>query len=123
MARDSENMLEYNYHDSFLKGAEREDRDIRLVIDTDIHWSPGKPITLLTLKNADNISELQEAAARQGVNQITIQQARIIRENEGHFNFKLELELISGHTVECRCYNFWTDRVESYKDYKTATHR
>ena len=118
----TENFLEHNFHDSFLKGAEREDRDVILIIDTDIHWFPGRPITLLKLVYADSISEVQELAALQDFNHSTILEAKIIREKDRPFNFKLEMQMASDLTLECKCYNFWTDRVEEYKDYRTTSH-
>ncbi len=122
MFEERENLLENDFHDSFLKGAEREGRDVRLVIDTDIYLFPGKPFTLLTLKYADNISELQDIPFRGGTVETSINEAKIFREDDGRFNFKLKMEMISGRKLQCKCYNFWTERIEEYKDYRTAWH-
>jgi len=121
-SEDSDNFLEHSFHDSFLKGVERDGRDVTLVIDTDIYWFPGKPITLLKLVYADSISELQDLAAKQGLNDTIIQKAKVVREDDGSFNFKLVVEMASGEVKECKCYNFWTERKEEYKDYKTTSH-
>lgn len=123
MKDDMENLLEHTFHDSNLLDIEREDNKTTLVIDTDIYWYPGKPFTLLTLVNADEVIRMREIVGRNKKSSESIKEARITRSEKSGKNFALQIELHSSPEVEIHCYNFWAERKEEYKDYQNATFR
>ncbi|MFB6244934.1 MAG: hypothetical protein ABEJ03_01150, partial [Candidatus Nanohaloarchaea archaeon] len=117
MNEENANLLDHNYHDSYLRGVEETDNKTTLVIDTDIHWHPGKPFTLITLVNADDKTRIEELVGGDENASMSIEEAVINRSDRSDRNFKLEIEFHSGANLEVRCYNFWTERVEEYRDY------
>lgn len=121
MTEENDNFLEHTYHDSYLKGVERKDNKTNLIIDTDIHWYPGKPFTLLTLVNANNVTRIKELVGGAKHTSMSIKEAIIKRSDKSDKNFKLEIDFHSGAELEVHCYNFWTERVEKYKDYTNTT--
>jgi len=52
---------------------------------------------------------------------MSIKEAVITRSDESDKNFELEINFHSGTELEVRCYNFWTERVEEYKDFTSMT--
>ncbi|MFB6100522.1 MAG: hypothetical protein ABEK16_04580 [Candidatus Nanohalobium sp.] len=118
-----ENFLEHNFHDSYLKGVEREDNKTTLIIDTDIYWFPVKPFTLLTLVNADKVTGIKELVGGQKHSSESIKEAKITRSGKDEKNFKLEISFHSGKELDVQFYNFWTERKEKYKDYTNAAFR
>jgi len=117
MTKDNDNFLEHTYHDSYIKGMERRHNKTTLIIDTDIHWYPGKPFTLLILVNADNVVRIKELVGGAKHTSMSIGKAIIERSDKSDKNFKLEVKFHSGTQLESHCYNFWTERVEEYKEY------
>ena len=120
---EEENFLNHNFHDSYVKGVEREDNKTTLIIDTDIYWRPGKPFTLLTLVNADNLIRIKELVGGSKNSSMSIEKAAVKRSDKQDKNFKLEIRFHSGAELESHFYNFWKERVEQYKDYTNTTFR
>jgi hypothetical protein len=122
MAED-ENFLNHTFHDSYLKGIERQDNKTTLVIDTDIYWYPGKPFTLLTLVNPENITRVKELVGGSKHSSMSIDRATVTRSDKSEKNFNLNMSFHSGEDLELHFYNFWTERVEEYGDYTNTTFR
>ena len=118
-----DNFLEHNFHDSYIKGVESQDNQTTLIIDTDIYWFPGKPFTLLTLVNVDNLIPIKELVGGSKHSSMSIKDAEITRSKKDEKNFKLEIDFHSGANLETHFYNFWTERVEEYKDYTNTVFR
>ena len=120
---EDEKFLDHTFHDSYLKGMERNNNKVTLVIDTDIYWSPGKPFTLLTLVNAENITRVKELVGGSKHSSMSIDKAAVARSDKSEKNFKLKMKFHSGEDLELHFYNFWTERVEEYRDYTNTTFR
>lgn len=95
MSKEKDNFLEHTYHDSYLKGVERKDNKTTLIIDTDIHWYPGKPFTLLILVNTDNVTRIKELVGGAKHTSMSIKEAVIKRSDKSDKNFKLEIDFHS----------------------------
>jgi hypothetical protein len=120
---EEENLLSHTYHDSLLKGMEIDDSQTTLVIDTDVYWCPGKPFTLLTLVNPDRTSRIKELVGGHEHTAMSISEASVQRSDRSDKNFCLQIEFHSGEQLEVCFYNFWEERVESYKDYTNSVFR
>lgn len=117
MSGEEHNFLDNTYHDSLIKGVERRDNKTTLIITNYIPFDPGKPFTLLTLVNADNITRMKWLFAGYKHKGVSVVKATAKESDEPGKNFRLEFEFHSGTELEVHCYNFWTERVEQYKDY------
>lgn len=117
------NLLEHTFHDSYLKGVEKEENQTRLVIDTDIYLHPGKPFTILTLENVENPNRAKKLLKQNKGTSLSIDSAEITRSDKNGKNFKLDMKFHSGKGLELHFYNFWTERVENYKDYSNRVFR
>jgi hypothetical protein len=117
---EEENLLSHTYHDSLLKGMEKEGNQTTLVIDTDVYWYPGKPFTLLTLVNPNRTTRTKELVGGHEHTTMSISEASVQRSDRSDKNFCLQIEFHSGDQLEVHFYNFWEERVESYKDYTNS---
>nr|EGQ40569.1 MAG: hypothetical protein J07AB56_12990 [Candidatus Nanosalinarum sp. J07AB56] len=117
---EEDNLLNHTYHDCLLRGTERSDNETTLVIDTDVHRYPGKPFTLLTVVNIDDTGYINTLAGTHAHPTMSISKASVQHSDRPDKNFCLAMSFHSGERLEAHVYNFWEERVESYKDYANS---
>lgn len=112
-----ENFLDHTFHDCKLRYLERRDNKTILTIQRDTHWYPGKPLTLLTLVNAENVKCLKEIIGGLKYKAISIEEAVIKRSSGKQEKYELIFNFHGGRECTLKCKNFWTERKEEYKGF------